>query len=421
MLELIFNTISTIIIELAIIFMLKRLINRNPIINKNNILIIALVPLTQMILFYCHLQIINPILTIGLILFINIKMYKCNLKEGIRNTILVWCFSVIIDILMMLVVNHIDITNMTNEEIQLYKSLSSLGMSVILFLLANSKKFIKFISTIIKKISNIKRKNDLILLPVSAFFLTELIAYTNMNNTRLIIVTIIISFLFILVYTRLIITSYKSQELIKTNNILEKNNIVNREIITNYRILKHNIENNLRGVKTVSNKQGKQLIDEIIKEYNESVYIKYDINSMPNGINGLVMEKIYNYKDYEINLEIINRINDNILKSVGSKKYNIMCEALGIMVDNALESVVKSKEKVMLLHFSETKDYVKLIIANTFCGEINIDSLGTAEYTTKEKGHGLGLFSLLTKKQLQISTVIMNNVFKNTIKIKKLH
>jgi len=201
--------------------------------------------------------------------------------------------------------------------------------------------------------------------------------------------------------------------------ILEKNDIVNRRIITQYRILKHNLESQLIGVKSVSNKEAQALINDLIQEYNASFYIKHDINEMPSGINGLVFEKLYNYHKKELNITITNKIKKNILEEVGPRSYNLFCEALGVTLDNALEASIKSKEKLIYLEFKETDEKLIIKIMNTFTGHIELDKLGTVHYTSKETGHGFGLFSLIGRKNLTITTSIKNNLFINLIEVKK--
>jgi len=58
-------------------------------------------------------------------------------------------------------------------------------------------------------------------------------------------------------------------------------------------------------------------------------------------------------------------------------------------------------------------------IINTFAGSLDLERIGSIEYTTKEEGHGLGLFSLFGRKNLSVTTTIKNNLFINNIEIKK--
>ena len=139
---------------------------------------------------------------------------------------------------------------------------------------------------------------------------------------------------------------------------------------------------------------------------------------MPLGINGLVMGKLAKHEKSNINISITNDIKSNILEVVSPRSYNLFCEALGVSLDNALESAKNTKEKIVYLEFKETSTEIKLIVINTFSGGVDLDCLGEVNYTSKKKGHGLGLYSLF-RKNLNIKTTIKNNLFINDISIKK--
>ena len=141
---------------------------------------------------------------------------------------------------------------------------------------------------------------------------------------------------------------------------------------------------------------------------------------MPLGINGLVLDKLYKYNEDNIEISITNKIKSRILKSVGPRSYNLFCEALGVTLDNALESAKESKNKFVYIEFRENKEVIQMKIMNTFHGNIDLDKLGTVNYTSKSNGHGLGLYSLFGRKNLTITTSIKNNLFVNVIEVKKL-
>ena len=74
---------------------------------------------------------------------------------------------------------------------------------------------------------------------------------------------------------------------------------------------------------------------------------------------------------------------------------------------------------MLYLEFKETKERLMVIVANTFTGNVELDKLGTKEYTSRKTGHGLGLYSLFNRKNLFITTSIKNNLFINKIEVKK--
>ena len=161
------------------------------------------------------------------------------------------------------------------------------------------------------------------------------------------------------------------------------------------------------------------MINEIIKEQNESFYFKYDIEKMPTGISGLILEILYQFKDDKLHVKIDNRVKENLLTVVGYKKYNLMCDYLGIILNNALEACKESKEKLVLIEFSEKEDIIVVKVTNSFKGTINVDKIGDLNYTTKEFGHGLGIYSIISRKKIKTSFIIKNNYFISQIIINK--
>lgn len=205
----------------------------------------------------------------------------------------------------------------------------------------------------------------------------------------------------------------------ETNNLLSKNIDFYIKRINEYRILKHNLKSKLNGLKSVSNKKSIPYINELIEEYNDRMIIPKDIMEVPNGLNGIIYEKVYEFNNKDLQITVENKIKKEILKILTPKNYNLLCEALGVTLDNALEAASKSKDKIVYLKFNESKENIIIKIMNTFSGSIDLDKLGTINYSSKNLGHGLGLFSLLSKDNLKISTCIKNEFFINTILIPK--
>ena len=58
-------------------------------------------------------------------------------------------------------------------------------------------------------------------------------------------------------------------------------------------------------------------------------------------------------------------------------------------------------------------------IKNTFNADINVDSIGNKEYSTKGKKRGLGLFSIFRDNEATVSVRIINNIFESKIVAKK--
>ena len=228
-------------------------------------------------------------------------------------------------------------------------------------------------------------------------------------------ITIILSILII----SMIIIKYENITLKQTNAILIKNNEFYTKLLDNYRILKHNLISQLIGIKSVSNKNTKKLIDDLIKQYNETYNTTQYIKEMPSKVSGIIYEKLYNFKQKDIKLTVDNKIKNDLFNLISPRSYNLLCEALGVLFDNAMEATSETKEKIIYLKFEEKEEEIKITIINTFVGKIDIEKIGSKNYTHKENGHGLGLYSLMGRNKLQIKYHIKNNLFFSEIFIEK--
>lgn len=365
------------------------------------------------------ISVIVPFLTLICFCFLFKKLFNEDLKKTIIYSIIIWSISLIIDVIMMLIMNFIQIYGIDNKWSEILKVVSSLMMTLLLFIISQIKVCIKFINKFYEKLNKLKINKVGVIGIIILLFILELLSFNNMDNKYIIILVLTASIFFCFLICYFISLNYQIVTLKETNSILEQSNEASLELISEYRILKHNLEHNLLGIKTVSNKKSKELIDALIAEYNSKFYIKHDITSMPAGINGFILEKFYKYAEEDLKITVENKVKKKILGLLGPRNYNLFCEALGVTLDNALESTVKSKEKMLYLEFKETKESLMVIVANTFTGNVELDKLGTKEYTSRKTGHGLGLYSLFNRKNLFITTSIKNNLFINKIEVKK--
>ena len=86
------------------------------------------------------------------------------------------------------------------------------------------------------------------------------------------------------------------------NRNLLKNNEFYVILINDYRMLKHNLINQLLGIKSLANKKSKLLIDDLIEEYNANFVNTQDIKDAPHGLNGLIDDTISGDKHIDMEL-----------------------------------------------------------------------------------------------------------------------
>lgn len=417
--ELLISYIAVLLSQLSAIFLFGKLSGKKICIKKSYVCIILLFGIIQILLNMYNLKWQNTLLSVIYLFYMFKKLYSCSTLESQNYSIIIWVISLLIDILVMLIVSSFGLLEFYNQNANLSKSIGTLLMSLFLVSLGVIKPISKYLNKIYKKMCKLNISINYILLVIVIFLCLGLISSNNINDKVIMTLFFAIGVIILAIIVMFVSMNYQIVTLKITNEILEKNNEVNQKAIYQFRILKHNLESQLLGVKTVANKKARELLDNLIKEYNESFYIKHDINSMPLGINGLVFDKLDKYNEDNIEISITNKIKSKILDTVGPRSYNLFCEALGVTLDNALESAKESKDKLVYIEFRENKEVIQMKIMNTFTGGIDLDKLGTVNYTSKSKGHGLGLYSLFGRKNLTITTSIKNNLFVNKIEVKK--
>ena len=411
---------TSVFAQFCIIYVFGKMAKKKGDIKRSTLILIAITAYIQVIINLYISNFLSTVLTIFYFLYVFKKIYKCSFEETQNYSIIIWTIGLLLDVSIMTVINLFEIKFTSNIQMLIYKTTMSTVMYLIMILICNIKPFMKFINKLYQKMIKLKISLQQIIGIIIIYMTIGTLSSQNINNTMIVTFFLLLGISLMITILVFISKQYQVVMLKMTNEILEKDNETYLKIIKQYRIIKHNIENNLLGIKSVSNKKSKILIDNLIKDYNDSFYIKHDIESFPKGINGFILEKIYKYKDDDIKIVVENKVKRNILKTIGAKKYNILCEALGIALDNALEATSMSTEKILCINFKENKDKIIIKIMNTFQGKIEIEELGSS-YTSKGLNHGLGLFSIFNRKQLQISVKIKDNFFINEIAIKKIN
>ncbi len=340
---------------------------------------------------------------------------KMNMKNLLYYMIVVWIIAIMVDIIVMFIVNCF--SSLSSNEL-IFKYIGTLMIVGSLLLCGNKhiKKKINHLKNSVFKL-NLSYFSFLIMLLI--YFVLGSVCINNIDDKGFIILVIFIAISVLIFVINFVFQQIQIISLKESIKLLNKNNEFYINLIDDYRILKHNLIGNLNGLKSVTNKKTRNLIDDLIKEYNSILKLPKNFKEIPTGINGIIYEKIYSANNPNLKIKIENKLHHNIIEVLSARKYNALCEALGVTIDNAIEAAVASKEKIIYLEFHEDCDQIIFKIINTFNGNVDLDSLGTKNYTSKNKGHGLGLFSILNKKDIKLTTCIKNNKFINIVTISK--
>ena len=68
-----------------------------------------------------------------------------------------------------------------------------------------------------------------------------------------------------------------------------------------------------------------------------------------------------------------------------------ICKILGVFLDNAIEAVKGLKKKQIAVEMYAIDNDLCIDITNNFKGNLDINKISEAKYTTKGDGHGYGL------------------------------
>lgn len=410
--------IGSLISIFAFLISYKKIVNEPLDLSMLKIIILICGSLITTILNYYDNPLLKTLYTF--IFFIFIFKYKTprSIKQVFYYSLIIWIYAIAIDFFNMLIVS---ITKISEFVEMLYvRTGATLIMSTLLFLFCSIPFIQKFTNKTIEKIEKINVSIAMDLIIILFMIIFSVVCFVNIERLTLTIFTVFAAILLILFTFIILSKNYNIKRLKEVNNILIKNSEFFIKLDTDYRVLKHNLTNQLLGIKSVADKNVSKLIDDLIINYNSSFISSKDINKIPKGIHGIIYEKFYAYNNEDIKLIVENNIKNELLEVLSARTFNNFCEYIGVAIDNALDAACTSIDKAILIDFTESKKHIKAVISNTFNNEIDIDRLGNKNYTTKGQKHGIGLFGLFRKKAVKIKTKIINNMFQVELTIKKL-
>lgn len=391
------------------------IINKKPQFKLERIFIIILLTIMSVIFLKINIVVLKMSFSIFCTVILAYIFYKNSIKKTIFYSFLDWGFGMIFDMLFMMAFSYI----LSNFSLRLFipiEYLCTFLLQLIYYLISRTTLF----KITVKSLYTIFNKINLYLI----FFLIISLVYMgatavlNMHDFSNIIVIFIMGFfaIWLIIGTLIIIYLKKSNK--EINKLLLKNNNFYVNVNTDFRKFKHNLLYKLNGVKSYSEKKAKPLLEEIVAECQSLKYSNKELDKIPNGINGLIQELLYNEENIDILVD--NQVNNDLLDLISSKNYIRLSEIIGVTIDNAIESMKKSLEKILYISFEQTDSSLIVILKNTFSSFIDIDKLGTINYSSKGKGHGIGLFSILFNNNIKTKLRIVNNMFETKIIIPKI-
>lgn len=425
MIKLTCSYLMFILNSLTNLYSYKILNEEKIIINLKNILYFFFFPFLLIFVNLTNVIILKIFANIFFTLIIIKNFYKCNLKKALYYTLILSVFSLISDMIVsLLIVNNKYLINFASFKSKYYfRCLLTFPVCIITILISHVRLIKKFFNEFYSKIFKSKTNSDIITLYL--IFIAILIslfsclnAYNHVNRVGHFILFLGVIGLLLLSCVTLYLIYKEHQINILNRNIVEENKYM-KDIARQDKEFKHNLINNLLGIKTVASKKVNQLIDELISEYKTDYKNILNINDLPDGILSIIYRKAYEENIDNLNLAVDNKIKKDLIDMLSPKNYNKFCTSIGILFDNALDAIKSCKEKVIEINFLEDDEYVYCIQKNSFTNVIDLEQTGTREYTTKKSGHGIGLNYVKNLKDIETKNTVINNMFITKLKIKK--
>lgn len=287
------------------------------------------------------------------------------------------------------------------------------------------------------RIVNIKLESNtkLIIFSILTVMCTIIIFYNTFTKFKFdasMIINIFIMLAFVIVLLNLI------KQTVYNNNLVRKYEQI-LEFMTTYedevekqRILRHETKNAFLSIKAqlTDKAETKDIINYIDSILEDDVKIKNEeyakFKYLPaNGIKGLCYYKIQEAenRNIKVSINISSRIKKSSLSKLSVKEIKELGKILGVYLDNAIEASVKSDDKKLGFEAYLIDDKVKIIISNTYKGELAKEKIGNVTYSTKGKnrGHGLLLVKEIVSnnKMFDIDTEITDSLYIQSLTIEK--
>ncbi len=382
-------------------------------------LIIGVIILSSVIAL---LSVNEKIIIKEIIYFISmIIICKTSLKTDIANTFLyftfTWLCCIIFDLLMGIIFSLclVNINIMSPEWTLTSRVLATIIFNILFYLLI--KVIHRF--NIIDKVKIFMKKNYYIITSVILFIILVIIGVINyktyyQNTTYFLFIILLLFMLFVIIIS---IKLYYVNVVMKYNNInLEKKNTEYYKYINEFKLYKHNIKYQLYAVKKYGNKKVNNIIDGLIDNNSKELAYIENLKNVPDCFLGLIADRLSMCQVSSTKILIENNFTSDKLKKIKEKDYVLLCEALGNALTNAIEAI-PAKDGIIYIIFREKDGVQSIEIINNFNNDINIDSIGKINYSTKNRASGYGLFSMLDNQKLKCTIDIKNNLFIVKIKI----
>ncbi len=431
MMDIVYNVLGALLIAIGY-FIAWSILLKKPINLKNYKIYLLIVILTIILMLNQNVTIKMLKITIITIFFsLFIKMY---FKEDIKISIITAFYTQIINTINELIY-VILATFVFNVDLGVYSSIVIFfaDLYVALFAIIFSK--IRFVQTIYNKIIEVIKKMTLkkfVIFIIPICFLFNIYLAITYYKYNFIYYVIINNMSLYLIFTIIFLLLKRENDYLK---IYEKYNTTlislkeYEDILDKYKIYNHENKNQLLTIRNMISSRNTKVInyiDGIVdNQLKDNEKIMQSLSVIPaGGLRGLIYSKILYMEHHKIkyNLNISKNVRTKeLINKLDSSDVLDICQIMGVYLDNAIESVIVLKDKILSIDIYVENGFLFFEISNYYKGNIDLNKMDHAGYTTKKHGHGYGL-SLAKKiikdnKKLFNEKKLTNNTFTQILKV----
>lgn len=410
-----FNAImSGLIIVITSIIFGRIIINKKIQIKYDKIILFAIVMSCCYILTYFYLEGLGKTIFSFLLYMVIFKyIYKTTYKKTIFSVFIFITILMFADLIVLFFITSLKLEKVIGTLLgNLLVNLVALAICCIL------KKPLRKILKI-----EIEDKTKIIILSLITFFCIVYFFYNfvsafELNNNFISSLVVIVFFLITLIVVikqtldnnKLKLEYDKLLDFMKTYEVeIEKQHIQHHESKNQLVTIKAKL------LDQENNKNVIEYIDSILDEnisINQTYYAKFQY--LPsNGLKALFYFKASEAenKGITVTISISPKIKNSLLNNLSANNFKQLGRIIGVYLDNAIEASSLSNSKSMGIEVYKEDENIKIIITNSFDGEID-EKVGNTIFSTKGKNRGHGLM-------LVNSIINNNNMFYQKREIRK--
>lgn len=391
------SIISSFILCYTTVYFVSKILIIKLKLNIKNVLYIFLFLILSAIIYTIQDKAISIILHFLILILINKIIFQVSISKSTMLALICYLMLICSDILSFFIYILFNLDPFTiNSYLKLL-----VGNSVVIILLFAISKInfiINILVIIIEKSENKVLKFILSSLAIIGLLYTFIYYNISSKSIETVLVNTLTIALFTIVFVKLYLEKANKTNLKNEYDKMSEYVKVYEEVIEKDRIRRHENKNQLitiKGMISKKDKQAHEYIDSLIADNSDKTY-KWisELKNIPiGGLKGLLFYKVNKMREcnIEVSLTISRSLENSKLQSVNTKLYKELCQIIGVYVDNAIEACMESDIKSIGIEIYKDGDIFEFIITNTYKGNLEVDNMDNAGYTTKGNGHGYGL------------------------------